>query len=72
MVHDQEILLLADIFFKGGLIESSGGRGTLKIIDECKKYGLPEPEIVLSGGGISVTLFKNTLSDKNLKAFGFK
>lgn len=61
--------LVADIFFKGGLIES-WGRGTLKIIDECKKYGLPEPEIELSGGGISVTLFKNTLNDKNLKLLG--
>ncbi|MCK5347095.1 MAG: hypothetical protein KAR20_26985, partial [Candidatus Heimdallarchaeota archaeon] len=35
--------ILAGVFFKGGLIEA-WGRGTLKIIDECKKAGLPEPE----------------------------
>jgi len=35
--------LLADVFFKAGLIEA-WGRGTMKITDECKKAGLPEPE----------------------------
>ena len=36
--------ILASAFFKGGLIEACG-RGTLKIVDECKKAGLPEPDI---------------------------
>ena len=49
--------LLADIFFKGGLIES-WGRGTLKIISECKSVGLPEPEIKEMNGGIAVTIYK--------------
>ena len=35
--------LLADIFFKAGLIET-WGRGTIKITDECSNAGLPEPE----------------------------
>jgi ATP-dependent DNA helicase RecG len=35
--------LIADVFFKAGLIET-WGRGTVKIIEECKKAGLPEPE----------------------------
>ena len=41
------------------------GRGTIKIINECKKAGLPEPIIEYSSGGISVTIFKN----KNAKSF---
>ena len=54
---------LADIFFKGGLIEA-WGRGTLKIIDECVKFGLPEPDIEIMTGGICVTIYKNKLDNK--------
>jgi ATP-dependent DNA helicase RecG len=61
--------ILAGAFFKGGLIEA-WGRGTLKIIDECKKAGLPEPDIELNSGGISVTIFKNIYSEKQLKDKG--
>lgn len=57
--------ILASAFFKGGLIEA-WGRGTIKIINECKKAGLPEPVIENVSGGISVTLFKNQLNDKSL------
>jgi ATP-dependent DNA helicase RecG len=60
--------ILADIFFKGGLIEA-WGRGTLKIIDECKKARLPEPLIEEVTGGISVTVFKNKNNDDYLKQF---
>jgi len=49
--------LIADIFFKAGFIES-WGRGTIKIIEECKRFGLPEPRIEEVNGGVSVTLFK--------------
>ena len=49
--------LLAGAFFKGGLIEA-WGRGTIKIINECKKAGLPEPLIELTSGGIGVTIYK--------------
>lgn len=48
---------LADIFFKGGLIEA-WGRGTLKIIDECKNHGLPEPKIEYNSGGINIVFFR--------------
>lgn len=51
--------ILASVFFKGGLIEA-WGRGTIKIINECKKAGLPEPILEYSSGGISVTIYKNT------------
>lgn len=54
-------LFLASTCFKGGLIEA-WGRGIIKIINECKKAGLPEPIIEYSSGGISVTISKNTRS----------
>ena len=49
--------LLADVFYKAGYIET-WGRGTLKIIEECEKHGLPEPEIREFQGGIEVTLYE--------------
>lgn len=58
--------ILADIFFKGGLIEA-WGRGTLKIIDECKNANLPEPVTEEITGGICVTIFKNRLNDNFIK-----
>jgi ATP-dependent DNA helicase RecG len=60
--------IIADIFFKGGLIEA-WGRGTLKIIDECKKANLPEPIIEEITGGICVTVSKNRMDDNYLKQF---
>jgi ATP-dependent DNA helicase RecG len=61
--------ILASAFFKGGLIET-WGRGTLKIIGECKKAGLPEPDIEVNSGGISVTVFKDIFTEKHLKNKG--
>lgn len=61
--------LLAEIFFKGGLIEA-WGRGTLKVIKECKDHGLPEPEIEIVSGGINVTVLKDRYNEKYLKEFG--
>lgn len=48
---------IASVFFKGGLIEA-WGRGTINIISECLKAGLPEPSFESEFGGISVKLFK--------------
>lgn len=61
--------ILADVFFKGGLIES-WGRGTLKIIDECKTAGLPTPEISEMTGGIVVTIYKDIYNEKHLAKLG--
>ncbi len=61
--------ILANTFFKGGLIEA-WGRGTLKIFKECKKAGLPEPKIEAVSGGIKVPLFKNLLSIDKLTELG--
>lgn len=73
--------ILASAFFKGGLIEA-WGRGTIKIFNECKKAGLPEPIIEYASGGISVTILKtkelniteaasDNLNERQLKAIEF-
>ncbi|MDM8560843.1 ATP-binding protein [Candidatus Parabeggiatoa sp. HSG14] len=61
---------LADVFFKGGLIEA-WGRGTLKIINECNKFGLPEPSIELMNGGIAVIFYKNEETKDDLETIPF-
>ncbi|MHB8090525.1 MAG: ATP-binding protein [Syntrophales bacterium] len=54
---------LADAFFKGGMIEA-WGRGTTKIVDECRKAGLPEPEFREEFGGFSVFFRKGGSGEK--------
>lgn len=61
--------LLADIFFKAGLIET-WGRGTIKITNECKKAGLPEPEFKEEFGGFSVCFYKDVYTEKVLRKTG--
>jgi len=61
--------LLADIFFKAGLIES-WGRGTLKITEECKNAGLLEPEFKEEFGGFSVYFYKDIYTEENLRKMG--
>ncbi|MCK5538117.1 MAG: putative DNA binding domain-containing protein [Bacteroidales bacterium] len=57
--------IIADVFFKAGLIET-WGRGTIKIIEECQKVGLPEPKFEIMSGGIAVTFFKDRFSEQQL------
>jgi ATP-dependent DNA helicase RecG len=57
------------VFFKAGLIEA-WGRGTIKITDECKKAGLPEPEFKEEFGGFSVYFYKDIYIDENLRKMG--
>ena len=61
--------LLASVFFKAGLIEA-WGRGTLKIIDEFKKAGLPEPEFKEEFGGLAVYFYKDIYTEDNLRKMG--
>ena len=61
--------LIADVCFKGGLIDS-WGRGTVRIIETCKEAGLPEPELTERDGGFLVTLFKDNLTKEQLKKLG--
>ncbi|MDO9576139.1 MAG: ATP-binding protein [bacterium] len=61
--------LLADVFFKAGLIEA-WGRGTIKITDECRKQGLPEPDFKEEFGGFSVYFYKDIYTEENLRKMG--
>jgi len=63
--------LLAGIFFKAGYIEA-WGRGTVKIIEACRKGNLPEPEFSELTGGflISFTRAQNAASQSNIKDLG--
>ena len=61
--------LLADVFFKAGLIET-WGRGTIKIANECKKAGLPEPEFKEEFGGFSVCFYKDIYTEEKLRKMG--
>lgn len=61
--------IIADVCFKGGLIDSWGS-GTIRIIDTCKLAGLPEPELVEQDGGFMVTLFKNKFTVEQLTKLG--
>jgi ATP-dependent DNA helicase RecG len=61
--------LIADVCFKGGLIDT-WGRGTIKIIETCKAAELPEPELIERDGGFLVTLFKDRFSEEELQKIG--
>ncbi|WP_276504185.1 ATP-binding protein [Terrimonas pollutisoli] len=61
--------IIADVAFKGGYIDA-WGRGTIKILDTCKQAELPEPEMQELDGGFSITLFKNILTEEQLKKLG--
>ena len=62
-------VLIADVCFKGGYIDS-WGRGTLKIFDSCKEAKLPEPEIKEFQGGFLVLLFKGNFNEEHLIKLG--
>lgn len=62
-------VLIADVCFKGGLIDT-WGRGTIKILETCKHAGLPDPEIIERDGGLLVTIFKNNLTGEQLAKLG--
>jgi ATP-dependent DNA helicase RecG len=61
--------IIADVAFKGGYIDA-WGRGTIKIIDTCKEAELPEPKMQEQDGGFIITLFKNILTEEQLKKLG--
>ena len=61
--------LIADVCFKGGLIDA-WGRGTIKIIETCKEAELPEPELTERDGGFLVTLFKDRFTEEQLVKLG--
>ena len=61
--------IIADVCFKGGYIDA-WGRGILKILNECKQAGLPEPEIKEQDGGLFITLLKDWHTKEQLERMG--
>lgn len=62
---------IARTFFRAGFVES-WGRGTIKIIEECRKVGLPEPNIEELTGGVAITLYKDKTNKDYLKGLSLK
>jgi len=50
--------LLADTFYKSGLIES-WGRGTLKILNDCLSAGLKAPDYELNQDHFAICFYRN-------------
>ena len=61
--------LLAKIFYDAGLIES-WGRGTIKIVENCIKQGLPEPDFIEEYGVMTVKFYKDIYTEENLRKIG--
>jgi len=55
---------IATTFFRAGLIEA-WGRGTIKIIEECKKFNLPTPVFTNEFSGLQVTFRGKKSSEKS-------
>jgi ATP-dependent DNA helicase RecG len=58
---------IAHALFRSGYIES-WGRGTIKIINECKKAGIPEPVFTYDSSDISVEFRKDIYNEKHLQS----
>jgi ATP-dependent DNA helicase RecG len=58
---------IAHALFRSGYIES-WGRGTIKIINECKKAGIPEPVFTYESSDISVEFRKDIYNEKHLQS----
>ena len=60
---------LAMAMFRGGLVET-WGRGTLKMIAECRAWGLPDPLFEDKQGGVWVTFFADRYQEALLRQAG--
>lgn len=60
---------IANSLFRSGYIES-WGRGTIKIINECTKAGIPEPVFTYDSSDISVEFRKDIYNEKHLQSLG--
>lgn len=58
--------MIADVFYKAAYIEALG-HGTVKMVDECKKAGLPEPNFEEESGGMLVPFRKDVLTEEYLQ-----
>ena len=62
---------IANALFRSGYIES-WGRGTLKIIRECRQAGIPEPVFSYDSSDISVEFRKDIYNEKYLQSLNLK
>lgn len=60
---------LAEVFYFAGYIES-WGRGTLKIVEQCRNQGLPDPDFVDHHGTLSVIFYRDKWNAENLEKRG--
>jgi len=61
--------LLAKVFYFAGFIES-WGRGTIKIVENCVKQGLPEPDFIEESGVMKVIFYKDKFTEEFLQKMG--
>jgi ATP-dependent DNA helicase RecG len=61
--------LLAKVFYFAGFIES-WGRGTIKIVENCVKQGLPEPDFIEDSGVMKVIFYKDKFTEEFLQKMG--
>ncbi len=57
---------ISNAFFRAGYIEA-WGRGTIKIIEQCKEYGLPNPEFENTGKDFWVVFKKDIFNKEYLE-----
>ncbi len=58
---------IANTFFRAGYIEA-WGRGTIKIVEQCQKYGLPTPEFKSEGSDFWIIFNKDIFNEKYLES----
>lgn len=58
--------LIADAFHRTGAIEA-WGRGTNRVIEACRAYGIPEPTFVDADGAVIVTFKADVVADAGTK-----
>jgi ATP-dependent DNA helicase RecG len=58
---------IANAFFRTGYVEA-WGRGTIKIVELCKKHGLPTPEYKNEGSDFWIIFKKDILNEDYLKS----
>ena len=63
--------MLAEVFYYAGFIEAWES-GTIKIVDNCLKQGLPEPDFHEEYGVMTVDFYKDRFTEGNLKKSGLK
>lgn len=61
--------MIAQMFYDIGYIEKYGS-GTIKIIDLCKRHGIPYPEFKEVFGGFSVIFRKDIYTEEYLRSLG--